>query len=257
MFNKRQQLDGESVDNYFTELRHLAETCHFENITEEQIIRDRLVLGIRDQKVRERLLRENDLSLQKTISILKAAEQSSVQMKAMQFEENMGIKATQEMEVNKLYARKVNSNMRTEGKAANEKDNMIRNCKFCGKDHERMKCPAYNKFCSNCNRKNHFAVVCRSKSNNLQAHQLDVCEEEYHIMMAGRPTGGKRALITLRVEDMDVVFQIDSGAECNVLPVNTYKQATGDLHLQNLLPRKPTIVMYNGAKQQSLGQCNV
>uniref|UniRef100_A0A1I8I9N5 CCHC-type domain-containing protein n=1 Tax=Macrostomum lignano TaxID=282301 RepID=A0A1I8I9N5_9PLAT len=38
---------------------------------------------------------------------------------------------------------------------------MARNCGFCGKQHERRKCPAFGKTCA-CGRANHFSSVCRS-----------------------------------------------------------------------------------------------
>ena len=65
-FNKRAQEAGESYDHYKTALRKLAEGCEFDTITPEEILRDRLVFGIRDAKVRERLLRESQLTLKKT-----------------------------------------------------------------------------------------------------------------------------------------------------------------------------------------------
>ena len=40
-----------------------------------------MVLGVRDEKIRERLLRVNDLSLSKAIDICKASEQTSQQLK--------------------------------------------------------------------------------------------------------------------------------------------------------------------------------
>ena len=42
-----------------------------------------MVLGIRDEKVQERLLRFSDLTLQKAIDICKAAEQTSQKLKLM------------------------------------------------------------------------------------------------------------------------------------------------------------------------------
>ena len=35
-------------------------------------------------------------------------------------------------------------------------------CKFCGKSHDKGKCPAYGKACNNCGRKNHFESRCKS-----------------------------------------------------------------------------------------------
>ena len=35
-------------------------------------------------------------------------------------------------------------------------------CKFCGKAHNKGKCPAFGKVCNKCGRKNHFESKCRS-----------------------------------------------------------------------------------------------
>ena len=58
-FNRCAQEAGESYDQYRTALRKLAEGCDFERITPDEILRDRLVFGIRDAKTRERLLHES------------------------------------------------------------------------------------------------------------------------------------------------------------------------------------------------------
>ena len=50
-FNQRAQEVGESYDHYRTCLRTLAYECSFATITQEEILRDRLVFGIRDAKV--------------------------------------------------------------------------------------------------------------------------------------------------------------------------------------------------------------
>ena len=73
-FYSRMQDAGESYDHYRTALRQLADRCEFETITADQILRDKLVFGIQDSKVRERLLREKNLSLQKTDEICRAHE---------------------------------------------------------------------------------------------------------------------------------------------------------------------------------------
>ena len=65
-FNKRTQESGESYEQYKTTLRKLSEACEFDTITPNEILRDRLIFGIHDTKVRERLLRENNLTLIKT-----------------------------------------------------------------------------------------------------------------------------------------------------------------------------------------------
>ena len=67
-FNRRTQEAGESYDQYRTALRKLAEGCAFETTTPDEILRDRLAFGIRYDKVRERLLREANLTRRPTRS---------------------------------------------------------------------------------------------------------------------------------------------------------------------------------------------
>ena len=80
-FNKRAQEPGELYEQYRTTLRKLSESCEFRAITPDEILRDCLIFGIRDDKVRERLLREPNLTLAKTDQICRAAESMTVQMK--------------------------------------------------------------------------------------------------------------------------------------------------------------------------------
>ena len=82
-FNNRNQEPGENVSTYLTELRTIARNCAHDTITPDEILRDRLVLGIRDDRVRERLLRLNDLSLQQAVDIVKSSEQTQQQVKQM------------------------------------------------------------------------------------------------------------------------------------------------------------------------------
>lgn len=59
----------------------MAKNCQHESITPDEILRDRIVLGILDDKMRERLLWLNDLTLQKTVNLIKATEQTEQQIK--------------------------------------------------------------------------------------------------------------------------------------------------------------------------------
>lgn len=53
-FNSRNQEDGESVDTYITALYSLAEKCNFGSLYND-MIRDRIVVGIKDVKLSERM----------------------------------------------------------------------------------------------------------------------------------------------------------------------------------------------------------
>ena len=56
-FNKRDRKPGESIPNYMAELRKLAEHCEY-NYNLKDMLRDRLVCGIQDIKIQQKLLSE-------------------------------------------------------------------------------------------------------------------------------------------------------------------------------------------------------
>ncbi|KAJ2953305.1 hypothetical protein O0L34_g891 [Tuta absoluta] len=72
-FFTRNQEDGENIDQYVTALRLLSQQCEFSTLQEE-LIRDRIVCGIINNTVRDRLLRTDELTLVKAIQICQAAE---------------------------------------------------------------------------------------------------------------------------------------------------------------------------------------
>ena len=91
-FNNRKQEAGESIAAYLTKLHIIAKNCAHDGITPYKILHNCLVLGIRDNKVREWLLWVTDLTLQKALDICKAAERTSQQLKMMSsaYEEVVG-----------------------------------------------------------------------------------------------------------------------------------------------------------------------
>ena len=207
-FNNRKQEQGESISAYVTEMRVIAKNCALEEITPDEILRDRLVLGVRDEKVRERLLRINDLALSKAIDICKAAEQTSQQLKliATGTDESVGAVRAEQKNVPPQNTRRL-------------RDSPINRpeCRSCGYHHGNRQCPAIGQTCHKCGQKNHFQSKCRStnpKVNNVE----EVPEEVFRISQVGT---GTCALITMEVgmqsSQSKVTFQLDIGAECNLL----------------------------------------
>ena len=86
-FNMRQQAVGETFDHYVTELRQLAGKCAFETITTDELLRDRIVFGIIDSHVRERLLWEDKLTLKRSWIFAVLARRPKLSLK--QWEESL------------------------------------------------------------------------------------------------------------------------------------------------------------------------
>ena len=73
-FNIRRQEQGESMEPFITTLHKLAETCEF-GALREILIRDRIVVGIQDSKLSEKLQLDKDLTLDKAVTLVRQAEQ--------------------------------------------------------------------------------------------------------------------------------------------------------------------------------------
>lgn len=74
-FFTRNQEEGETIQQYVTSLRLLSKNCKFGNL-EDDLIKDRIVCGVRSAKIRDRLLRCDDLDLDKAMKVCQADEVS-------------------------------------------------------------------------------------------------------------------------------------------------------------------------------------
>ena len=78
VFNTVSQDEDESFDQFLNRLQELMTTCNFSTL-EEEMMRDRIVIGIRDNRTHERLLREPDLKLERAIDTCRTNELATKQ----------------------------------------------------------------------------------------------------------------------------------------------------------------------------------
>ena len=71
----------ETVDEYIAELRTLAQTCSFCTCLSDSLLRDRIVLGIKDAATHKCLIRQPELTLAKCIDICRSDKASTEQIK--------------------------------------------------------------------------------------------------------------------------------------------------------------------------------
>ena len=247
-FNRRMQNAGETYDQYRTALRKLAENCDFQTITPDDILRDKLVFGIRDEKTRERLLRESRLTLQRTDEICHAAESMTLQMKVVQESHAATVSA-------------LASGQEDKSLEVSSVPKRTRECWNCGRRHEfqnKEQCPAYGKVCRKCLKPNHFAAKCRSRrTTSVKAVEDAGCrdsDEETFPLEALAATLDDTQFVTLRVESgSHIRFQVDTGAQCNVVPIEIYKKATRDMALNQVIPTNTRITAYGGTTLPVVG----
>lgn len=66
MSDKRRNQEQETIDAYVAEFRTLAKTCKF-GYMEDNTIKDRIVLGVKDNHTSKMLLQEKRLDLQRSL----------------------------------------------------------------------------------------------------------------------------------------------------------------------------------------------
>ena len=152
LFNKRIQVVGESLDHYITVVMKPADLCTYGNLRDE-LIRDRLVSGIRDDRTREKLLNRKDINLARTIELLKSSEATQRQALDMATIGHKTSSLVQVVRTNPQHKRATQGNRMGKGHKP---------CKYCGKRHEffREACPAADKVCYKCSKGGHFARLC-------------------------------------------------------------------------------------------------
>ena len=146
-FNLRRQEPGESVDTFITSLYSLAEHCNYGALHDE-MIRDRIVVGISNIKLSEKLQLDNDLTLEKAVTQARQAEIVKRQQPLVRGEQG----ATLVGGVQKARD--------TRGKSSGKPIP----CSWCGRSpkHDLEKCPARNAVCRKCKKRGHYQAVCRT-----------------------------------------------------------------------------------------------
>ncbi|UYV62275.1 K02A2.6-like [Cordylochernes scorpioides] len=202
------QKDGESIDSFITELKGLSTSCEFES-QEDSLIRDRIVYGIQNKALQERLLREPNLTLLKAIEMCKTDEISKQQIKIMQNNQNI----CQIRKYEKKHSPKQNQESEKEFK-----------CQRCGKSHRAKNCPAWGKRCSKCKKMNHFAAFCKSSAIRSLNDETEETAWSIHEAKVVHTLEWKKSII---VNGKEICFKLDSGAEVNVLPYTFTRQMKG------------------------------
>jgi hypothetical protein len=229
LFNQHSQEPNERFDVFLGELRRLAKSCKFEAM-EDSLIRDRIVVGLRDDATRRKLLAQRDLSLNDAIDVCRASEQASRQLKAM---------TTDEVSATSMYrdahsGRKQQQHWRDKSEKCDksvQRDKSVSRpdtwsvsqstgCRSCGKQHEKRYCPAYGKTCSYCNKQNHFASVCFMRRNKQSKREVCNNDDSDVDELLSLNDDAERWYTRMKINGRTVCFMLDSGATANILPIS-------------------------------------
>lgn len=215
-FNTRVQENGETVEEFITALYKLSENCGYEKFAglRDEMIRDRLVVGLSDKRVNERLQLEDDLKLEKAIQVARQSEN----IKKQNLESAMGINnlkySPQTKFSNSRFSKPKQSNSNSQSTLRTQ---VSTSCKWCGnKYHFKSQCPAKTSKCKTCSQQGHWASVCRNK-NIREIAALDV--EKFYVESIESKTLDSKWEKPIKVNnEEEIVFKIDTGADVTVIP---------------------------------------
>ena len=253
-FNCRNQTPGESVDSFVTALRNLAKNCNFCECMRDSLLRDRGIMGILDNDLRKRLLQMPDLTINLCIDMCRAYEATENRMRYME--------GSSQEEVHSIKHTRSPAHS-TKGKMRGHQPRKQVKCRFCGKTHEMTKesCPAWGKLCSNCNGRNHFAIVCQKKGwvhvvdaelQHDNAYELLNGVTTVNNVKSENAVSPSKPLIfaEMCIDRKRIKFQVDCGASVNLIPVH---------HIGDAEVSRPTKVlqMWDKSLKTPLGECRV
>lgn len=251
-FGSAIQKPEQSLDEYVLELQKLVKDCGY-GTNADRHIRDKIVLGVRDDGLRERLLRDHKLTLESAIQMCRAAEVSKSQVKDIK-EEPAAVDAVRRKTGKQFNKFKPSQDKSSGGKNYQQGD---RNCSKCSTKHAFRNCPAYGKECHNCKRKNHFSKCCfmpkkiyTVEEGNADEGPLDInC-----IKIMGNGKCGQKSgwYSVVEVESRNVSFKLDTGADVNVLPRSIFKTFKTK---PELLPVKWQLQTFTGSVIAVVGRC--
>lgn len=243
-FRSRNQLPTESVEDYVLQLKKLGARCNFKDLDDQ--IKEKLIDGAHSRLVKFELLKcKSDISLEEMINLARTVETALIQTNEVKKENS--ISDTSDMflyEQRKTEGRKPVTNKNTNRFNRESKPNSYYKreqiCYCCGaSNHTKAQCRLQKKFCSECGGQGHIFKMCsqnkrastrvyniKKNETSSESEQEDVeipgcecriCKEyEMNTIKVGRIPPH---YITLKIEGLDLDFQLDTGSDVTVIPL--------------------------------------
>ena len=225
-------MEGEPVEQYVLSLHSLARNCEYGTLQEE-LIRDRIVIGIRDKALSRRLQLDADLTLEKAMRLVRQNEAVGEQQKVLQgnleykkeslVRQNETVGGQQKESAESVDLDKV-------GVSSKHRGGEKRKCSRCGREHgANGRCPAQNAVCFGCKRKGHFRSMCRSNSISEMTPDTEEAESCEVAVYLGTIEGERQPswLVNICVGPSELTFKLDTGAEVTAISENAFRELKG------------------------------
>ena len=229
-FNQRRQQQGESVDAFITDLYCLADRCNYGELRNE-MIRDRIVVGLLDDALSEKLQLDSRLTLETAVVTARQSEevhkqQVVVRQKPTDLNNDLvdAVRASKGADKKKFANKGGDKNASDPSRRQSSAQQRQQHCTRCGKtpNHSRQQCPAKEAICHRCGKKGHYQSMCRTFLKQVQAVTSEASNDQF----LGVVTSSKSHNlwnVTVMVNGNAVEFKLDTGADVNVIPEDTFK----------------------------------
>lgn len=209
-FNRRKH---ETVDDFITDLYCLAANCGYGTLHDE-LVRDKIVVGIKDSELAEKLQLEADLTLEQAVTKARQSESVKKQQDVVRGEMSAPLEA--------VHKHRQKPPKPTKGMTTRTPPKPL-SCSRCGRIplHSRQVCPANEAKWDMCWHKGHFKHCCRTKHIREVAQttdQTDDSQEELEVEFMGTITTDAVSTstpwrVTIKLNSQDQEFKIDTGAD--------------------------------------------
>ncbi|XP_034075852.1 uncharacterized protein K02A2.6-like [Gymnodraco acuticeps] len=220
----RRQGEGELVDSFVTALYALAEHCSY-GVLHDELIRDRLVVGLTEKRLSERMQLDSDLTLGKAITMARQSEEVKRQQSSLRGDDRT--EACDAKLVDRVfkssskYAKnKAQSANSYQAKPQYNKGNDAKcyNC-GCSPSHVKTECPAKDVKCHACGKMGYYMRVCKAAKS---VHEIN--EEEESLFLGSIEADNDPWMADIDINNKSVQFKIDTGADVTVIPHSVFKE---------------------------------
>ncbi|XP_064389221.1 uncharacterized protein K02A2.6-like [Halichondria panicea] len=240
------------------EKRKLAIHCGFagDRLTEE--LRDQIVVGLRKETDRKRLLTEADLTYKRTLEIVQASESAEKTTKSLQRHDTSEV----------LYTSRKQKHQKS---SKTPPQDQPRDCYRCGGKHQPAVCKFKEAVCHYCKKPGHIARVCRAKAKQEKGkkpthHMEHSYESDDSVNLINhveeRNHHQPPYVVHVSLNKVPMEMEVDTGAAMSLISNETFRQLQKNKTSQQLrkVALKPTTIRlrtYSGQQLVVLGTLKV
>lgn len=268
-FYNRKQGQGESIADYVAGIKACAHTCDF-GTTLKEMLRDRLVCGIRDEATQRALLTESNLTFDRAVEIATVREAAAKDVQAMGRAPNV-------LAVGNQIPKKFSSSPSKPKGGKSEVPS--KPCSGCGSRHWRRDCPFKEAVCHGCRKRGHIKKMCYNKTKpnsnyqhskgNVHAHESSATVESscscsksksaYDDFVYKTESSNNYCpiYVPIKLNDVSTKMELDTGAARSLISQQDYLALWSEDVRPSLKSTSEQLRVYGGNPLPIVGEINV